>query len=248
MYYLNSVGLKHSTVRIWFQAIRVYLDWLANWSTLSDDKAEEYRLNRLSRIVKNIIAGASSKNHRLIRTERTTDLGGTDPPTPYQVSHVVPKARASAKVMLKQLLTATTVDAGKLAFINGFISAFICLSHAQRPSLAAEMRLAEFQAAQPITRPDVSVSFTVLVANHKTAYTHTGQISFVNDMYLFIKDYIKLRAKIMAAVGQSRVELLVNSNGKGISDQVPELIARLHKKFGMQKAYTSRDARRSLET
>lgn len=105
------------------------------------------------------------------------------------------------------------------------------------------MRLAEFQAAQTITRPDGSVSFTVLVANHKTAYTHTGQISFVNDMYLFIKDYIKLRAKIMVVV-----ELLVNRNGKGISDQVPELIARLHKKFGMQKAYTSRDARRSLET
>ena len=175
--------------------------------------------------------------------ERTTDPGRTNTPTPYQVSQVVPKARASAKVMLKQLLTATTVDAGKLAFINGFISAFICLSHAQRPSLAAEMRLAEFQAAQPTTRHDGSVSFTVLVANHKTASTHTGQISFINEMYLFIKDCIKLRAKILAAVGQSRSELLVNSNGKGISDQVPELIACLHKKVGMQKAYTSRDAR-----
>jgi len=125
-------------VRIWFQAIRVYLDWLANWSTLSDDKAEEYRLNRPTGIVKNIIAGASSKNNRLIRMERTTDPVRTYPPKPYQVNQVVPKARTRAKVMFKELLTAT-VDAGKLAFINGFISAYIYLSHAQRPSLATEM-------------------------------------------------------------------------------------------------------------
>jgi len=85
-----------------------------------------------------------------------------------------------------------------------------------------------------------------LVANHKTASTHTGQISFAKDMYEFIKDYVKPRAKILAAVGQSTAELLVNSNGKII--KVSELIARLHRKVGMQKAYTNRDARRSMET
>ena len=147
---------------------------------------------------------------------------------------------------MQQLLKAETVDASKLAFINGVISAYICLSHAQRPSLATELRLAEFQAAQPTTRPDGTVSYTVLVANHKTASTHTGQISFAKDMYEFIKDYVKPRAKILAAVGQSTAELLVNSNGKII--KVSELIARLHRKVGMQKAYTNRDARRSMET
>lgn len=59
--YLTNVGFTHSTVRIWFQAIRLYLDWLANWPTLSDNKDEEYRLNRLTGIVKSIIAGTSSK-------------------------------------------------------------------------------------------------------------------------------------------------------------------------------------------
>jgi len=94
--YLNGVGLKHSTVRIWFQAVKVYIDWLANWSTLSDNKEEEYRLNRLTGIVRNIIAGAGTKNNRLIRMERTTDPSRTNPPTPYQVSQVVPKARGTA--------------------------------------------------------------------------------------------------------------------------------------------------------
>jgi len=177
--------------------------------------------------------------------ERTTDPSRTHPPTPYQVSQVVPKARGTAKILLQQLLKAETVDASKLSFINGFIS-YICLSHAQRPSLASGMRLEEFQAAQPTKRPDGTVSFTVLVANHKTGSTHTGQISFTKDMYEFIKDYIKLRAKIMAAQGQSCPELLVNGIAKPI--QVSELIARLHRKVGLRKGYTSTDARRSMET
>ena len=182
--------------------MKQYLECLANWSTLSDDRQEEYRLNH-----QDYISGSASKNARAIRMERTTNLGRTNLPTSHQVIQVVTKA------MLQQLLKTTNVDASKLFLINGFISAYICLCHAQRPSLAAEMRLAEFQVATSTFRSDDSVSYTVLVA-----------------------------------LGKSSDLLLVNRMGKDLGEQIPELISRLHKKVGLTRTYTNRDAHRSVET
>jgi hypothetical protein len=243
---MYDTGHVHSSVKAYLLSITEFVTYLTTFRSEDMSPTTKSNLKELPAFLAKVIKGVGRKASSDIQKARATEPSRLNPQPPSKVAHIVKKGRDKAEALIKKCIDRNRVNRDDFTSINGYLGAYICLKNAQRPGLAYNMTLDEFQSARE-TDHDGKVYHTIMVAEHKTATTQMGLLAIESDIFQMFRDYTKVRNILLTSLDKTSRYYFVNNNGKKANQSIGANIKALQAHANV-RAFTSRESRRSYES